>query len=478
MTNSILGTVVDFPLEAEVLSDFVDQARDFACAHGIVYKSKQEGLFHPIPFTLFPSPLPKEFFEKAKSVQNGINLVMFRVSQDRDFLTKTLARTIQVDDFTGRLFQIYKQVYEENCTKDVELGLFRTDYLLDTARGGPGNMELSMVEINTMAASLGGMATNMQLLHRFTLGLYGKQYDASCLPGNESLQGFAQGMVKAVQLYGQPEAVIVFIVQADENNIIDQRQLEYAVRECDPRVKVIRRTLTDMGQRAELREDRRLFIDGMEVAVIYYRSGYVPTHFPSDTEWRAKLIGEQSRAAVCPSVSFHLAGTKKIQQELAKPGVLERFLEDEALANLIRTTFAEQCSLDQTPEGEEAAKRGIENPMKFVMKPQREGGGNNIYDDDVRTTLQKLAGSQERAAYILMARIMPPIHENYFLRNGVKTVLSNVVSELGIFGTLVSHGGEVVMNETSGHLLRTKDIGQNEGGVGAGASHVDSPFLV
>ncbi|XP_028075605.1 uncharacterized protein LOC114277849 isoform X2 [Camellia sinensis] len=35
---------------------------------------------------------------------------------------------------------------------------------------------------------------------------------------------------------------------------------------------------------------------------------------------------EQSSAVKCPSISYHLAGTKKIQQELAKPNVLERAL--------------------------------------------------------------------------------------------------------------------------------------------------------
>lgn len=34
---------------------------------------------------------------------------------------------------------------------------------------------------------------------------------------------------------------------------------------------------------------------------------------------------EQSSAIKCPSISYHLAGTKKIQQELAKPDVLERY---------------------------------------------------------------------------------------------------------------------------------------------------------
>ncbi|MCI33013.1 glutathione synthetase chloroplastic-like, partial [Trifolium medium] len=42
-------------------------------------------------------------------------------------------------------------------------------------------------------------------------------------------------------------------------------------------------------------------------------------------EWAARLLMEQSSAIKCPSISYHLVGTKKIQQELAKPGVLERY---------------------------------------------------------------------------------------------------------------------------------------------------------
>jgi len=36
---------------------------------------------------------------------------------------------------------------------------------------------------------------------------------------------------------------------------------------------------------------------------------------------------ERSRAIKCPSAALHLAGTKKVQQVLASPGVLERCVE-------------------------------------------------------------------------------------------------------------------------------------------------------
>ena len=55
---------------------------------------------------------------------------------------------------------------------------------------------------------------------------------------------------------------------------------------------------------------------------------------------------ERSRAIKCPNVFYQLAGTKKVQQVLAKPGVVERFITDQQAANRIRSTFAGQYSLD------------------------------------------------------------------------------------------------------------------------------------
>lgn len=109
------------------------------------------------------------------------------------------------------------------------------------------------------------------------------------------------------------------------------------------------------------------------------------------------MLIEQSSAVKCPSIAYHLTGTKKIQQELAKPGVLERYMDlhcinfskaitlfqktlkhninrfldkKEDIAKL-RKCFAGLWSLDDP----EIIKKAIEKPELFVMKPQREGGG-------------------------------------------------------------------------------------------------------
>ncbi len=59
-----------------------------------------------------------------------------------------------------------------------------------------------------------------------------------------------------------------------------------------------------------------------------------------------RLTLERSRAIKCPSAGYHLAGTKKVQQILVHPGVLERFIHDTDAVQRIRATFAGQYSLD------------------------------------------------------------------------------------------------------------------------------------
>ena len=55
-------------------------------------------------------------------------------------------------------------------------------------------------------------------------------------------------------------------------------------------------------------------------------------------------------------------------------------------------------------------------PERFVLKPQREGGGNNVYGEDIKPFLESIRTSKERNAYILMDRIQPPVTKNYMVR--------------------------------------------------------------
>ena len=51
--------------------------------------------------------------------------------------------------------------------------------------------------------------------------------------------------------------------------------------------------------------------------------------------------------------------------------------------------------------------------------------------------LEKIRSSAERTAYILMERIQPAVVNNYPMRSGQKVTQAQMISEIGIFGTLV-----------------------------------------
>ena len=116
----------------------------------------------------------------------------------------------------------------------------------------------------------------------------------------------------------------------------------------------------------------------------------------------------------------------------------------------------------QDEEGDTAVNMAIANPQRFVLKPQREGGGNNVYGQEIANTLSAIKNSPERTSYILMDLIEPHVQPNYLLRAGQgKPQLVYAVGELGIFGYILrfvarstlSHG----LSFTGGHLARVKD---------------------
>jgi glutathione synthase len=87
------------------------------------------------------------------------------------------------------------------------------------------------------------------------------------------------------------------------------------------------------------------------------------------------------------------------------------------------------------------------------------------------------AGDADLAAYVLMQRIKPAPQEAVLVRHNTYSV-ERTVSELGIFGVYLQVGAEVRINESSGHLLRTKMATSDEGGIAKGLAALDTPYLV
>ncbi|CAI8493059.1 unnamed protein product [Hanseniaspora opuntiae] len=111
-----------------------------------------------------------------------------------------------------------------------------------------------------------------------------------------------------------------------------------------------------------------------------------------------------------PSLKMQLAGSKKIQQLVTTPETLQRFISDEDTCKNLLSTFVKIYPLDDSDEGRYAKdlikKNNADVLTKFVLKPQREGGGNNIYKSDIHPFLtQNIPDEKDWGAYILMELI-------------------------------------------------------------------------
>lgn len=85
-------------------------------------------------------------------------------------------------------------------------------------------------------------------------------------------------------------------------------------------------------------------------------------------------------------------------------------------------------------EIQEIVRKAKENPRNYVIKPQKEGGGNNFYNEEVKEMLENTP-IDELKVYLIMERINPPEIKAYMLRNG-KIIEGSTLSELGIFSSV------------------------------------------
>ncbi|KAI1374973.1 glutathione synthase [Hypoxylon crocopeplum] len=501
------------PNEGERLTEVI---KDWALAHGLTVRpppavvaadADPAGILATaVPVTLFPSPFPRVCFEQGIAVQKAYNELYASISQDEYFLAQVVKEIGDSDNFITELWNVHLRVKEEGYVQHKSLGLFRSDYMVH--QDGAGSLpQIKQVEFNTIASSFGGLSSQTSMLHKY---LSSTEYPllekpvrrgVLQLPENESAARLAAGIRHAFVEYGPSstdyQKCVIFLVQGGERNIFDQRHLEYELKDSQElQIPVFRLRFSEILQHTSLANGsgRQLLYRSpqlpshtFEVAVVYMRSGYGPSDYPDRSAWEARYHLERSAAIKCPTVLTQVAGTKKVQQVLATPetssssSILSRYIsKDTASISSLADTFTNIYPLDETEAGLKARKIATDPELckGYVLKPQREGGGNNIYRTSIPPFLKSIP-EPHWPSYILMQLITPPPIRNTILRNG-KLELGGVICELGIYGTCIwdQQSKEILHNEQAGYLLRTKGDQSEEGGVAAGFGCMDSCSLV
>ncbi|KAL3111105.1 hypothetical protein niasHT_013135 [Heterodera trifolii] len=445
------------------------------------------------PLTLFPSPFPRSAFEQAMNVQEAMNLLYFRVARDFDFLMDAFKDVTKADNHIAKLVELAKEIHEEGIRQPITVMLQRADYLLNVVENNETNevkYEPKQVEINTGAIGATGLKRRTTELHRRMAEKAGMDASEAHIPQNKPDEAKVKALYEAWRLFNDPNAIMLFLCYPYSPFNYDLQYIEDELHKMSGGImKIHFYALFDLSEyhgiteRLKLDpEDFSLRLDGKKVAVVYSGLTFLGCRLGKHGLKMRRMI-ERSTAIKAPSLFVALTGAKKVQQMLAMPGAIERFFpepSDTATVEQIRATFAGLWGLEnEDDDTEKLIEDAIENPGNYVLKPNKECGGNNFYDDKLVKKLKEFT-STERSAHILMQKLRPMVVKNYLLRVNEVPKQADVIPELGVYGFLIGDlvDGRVLHNVQQGYHFRTKLSHVNEGGVSAGFGFYDTAYLV
>lgn len=178
---------------------------------------------------------------------------------------------------------------------------------------------------------------------------------------------------------------------------------------------------------------------------------------------------ELSKAIMIPSISMQLINMKRAQVELDKPETLKKYLKKEDI-ELISSFKTSVCDFDNEENYNWAT--GITSFDDYVLKPNKEGGGNNIYGGEILEVLKNI-GPKEAKAYVLMKIIPADVRESVVF-DSKSPRLVDTVTEFSQFGSTLTRGDQIIDNRVGGVLVRTKFSTSLEGGISAGQGFLDT----
>lgn len=442
------------------------EALEFMVSHGAIRYAADGRVTH-LPCSLTPWKAPRGFYQETLETTSLVTELYHAVANDDDFLHRELEQARAADPFIESLFQA------KECERAGKPALYLNRNDCMPASGSDGRVWPKQVEMNLMASALGEASSVVWRMHQF-VG-QGLGWD---LPSNWAGKNLANALAEGYRQLNS-DGVVLLLIPQGEVSVFDQRILETRLVE-EHGLRTRRATLEDLGERGEIRGGD-LYLDGHKVAIAYFRTGYAPLHYTSEVAWKARHLIEQSSAVSIPSARTQLANTKLIQLVLSSVEVLERFVAADVARRLART-FVAFSKLDepyQSVDGRVMLGRevALAQPDDWVLKPHREGGGNNFFGEQMVERLKSMS-AKEGAAYILMEKIRQPAFDSVRLVDG-QAIPCRCVTELGFFSTAYYGVGATAPTflNTEGYLLRTKDESTDEGLVLGGFSFLDTVLL-
>jgi glutathione synthase len=417
----------------------------------------QNGEFEPCRISLTPYLVTLEQWNNALATAQALNQLHLALSHRPEILRDM----IEPLHGGGTLLNAFLPYLV--ATQAAAVNLCRHDFLLDQQ----GSWRL--VESNAIAAGMGPFSEKCAEIQ-------------SSYPSNHTLE-FADNPAIATQsetLFdaaqqnrNAEQPLLVFVVEANENNVFDQRYLADALRQQGAEVLFL--TLTELQQQLSTQGDFLALPDGRLVDLFYFRSGYNLHDYQADGQadgqadstdliaFRARL--EQHRVAVCPSMAAQVASSKWVQKELTA------LVQDESMKPWMTDFGLDRQGYLLARSALSVAYRDIDHALDpaeaehWLIKNQNEGGGNvQAYQSGL-----SLKEHSHQQGWFLMQKIAcqaSTTSKNVFSADEILS-LRDTITEVGIFCA----GNDA---HYAGYLARSKARTSLETGVHSGQGMVDA----
>jgi len=472
----------------------IQDATEWAMMHGVAFKQADNSARH-CPFSIAPMSLQRDVYDHLLTVTPLITKLISNVSEDHDFLQSSMRDMAKADPFFGRLMSLHAKIHGDSNEQHVParepLLLMRTDFMDDRRHGA------KVIEFNGIAAGMAPFGQRATEFHAFMLNQWPEIYrngleNSTAIPAeNVGLEQLAYAIATAAQKIKtasgeQGKPTFLMVVQKDEDNVYDQHLLEVELQRLG--VRTLRRTFEQLSSQLATGDNQRLLLQGVGgIDLVYLRAGYqYSDYFAPEldesvcchTLSQTRAFIEQHHVAMNATISQQIATSKSMQmlltmmpaQQYARWGLN---LEE---AQLVKSVLAEMKPINSDNIAWFNSKA---IKQEWVLKNQGEGGGHCIFGEDISEKLSQLQ-PEEYDAWALMQRLYPHEREAPVIavRDAQQTVVTDLVSEIGLF-TAYFNGEPVTQhNGYAGYLIRSKPASENEGGIHSGKGILDSLTLI
>ena len=363
-------------------------------SRGLIQKKKDSGVLH-VPVSLSPSPLPKNLFGKIFFYQIAFNKIYNKLSNDQEFLEKTLEQISSKDNFVQKMLEISKKSLNYEKKQKIKLSFFRNDYILDKDQ-----KFLFLKQFITNANNFDFSFSNI-LLNFFNY--YSEKYNKDFSKYKEAnveipqdkgntIEKFSKAIIEAIKLafpHDYTNSYVLFIVNEEQKKF--DFHLENLRNELYDKHKIrsIKLLLNEVNTKLTKDEEGNLTKDGNKISLVYFNS-IDKKDYQNEDSWKAHEFLELSNAVKLPDINTYLTSLKIYQYYLSKPDIIMHYNHNELILNDILRFFGGVYYLpDKSKEERNDLIEKIKSePDKYILIAAEEKTGENL--KSIRNNIRKI----------------------------------------------------------------------------------------